>query len=300
MSAGRPRGGLPSCARRWVQAGARRAAAAPLVATQAPAPARWPRPGVARARLPDATPNHWAQRLAVAHGFAVTCRRSPGGRGCRRREVFPPGGTGPLPTCSASAISAGSCRRPALRPPLRAATARRSSPDAASGCARRGHRAGPRRRRPTPASSPSGATRPLPAGAAAPDRRRRWAATPPNAFGCAPATLGVLPPLAPAHARRRGHVPQDHRHFGIRTAAVRPRVHDLRHSLPSDPGPVAATKLNIDERIGTVHYLGHVAPADTYWYQPHQSWPPPSGRRTGDAPVTALTPNPCRPISPTG
>lgn len=56
--------------------------------------------------------------------------------------------------------------------------------------------------------------------------------------------------------------------IGLRTGTVRPRVHDLRHSL------AVATLIrwhrsgvNIDERIGVLSaYLGHVSPADTYWY----------------------------------
>ena len=56
--------------------------------------------------------------------------------------------------------------------------------------------------------------------------------------------------------------------MGIRTATVHPRAHDLRHGL------AVHTLLgwmrdgvNVDEHIGVLStYLGHVAPADTYWY----------------------------------
>jgi len=56
--------------------------------------------------------------------------------------------------------------------------------------------------------------------------------------------------------------------LGLRTETVRPRAHDLRHSF-------ALTTLlgwqragvRIDERIAVLStYLGHVSPADTYWY----------------------------------
>jgi integrase len=56
--------------------------------------------------------------------------------------------------------------------------------------------------------------------------------------------------------------------MGIRTAKVRPRAHDLRHSL-------AVTTLigwvrsgvKVDENMAVLStYLGHVSPADTYWY----------------------------------
>jgi integrase len=55
---------------------------------------------------------------------------------------------------------------------------------------------------------------------------------------------------------------------GLRTATVHPRAHDLRHSF-------AVRRLvdwqrsgvQIDERIGALStYLGHVSPAETYWY----------------------------------
>jgi integrase/recombinase XerD len=56
--------------------------------------------------------------------------------------------------------------------------------------------------------------------------------------------------------------------MGVRTEAVRPRAHDLRHSF------AIATLIRwqqsgvaVDERIGVLStYLGHVSPTDTYWY----------------------------------
>ena len=56
--------------------------------------------------------------------------------------------------------------------------------------------------------------------------------------------------------------------LGIRTATVHPRAHDLRHSF------AVATLIgwlrsgvSVDERMAVLStYLGHVAPADTYWY----------------------------------
>lgn len=56
--------------------------------------------------------------------------------------------------------------------------------------------------------------------------------------------------------------------LGLRTATVRPRVHDLRH------GFAVRTLLSwqkqgasIDHHLVTLSgYLGHVAPSDTYWY----------------------------------
>jgi len=56
--------------------------------------------------------------------------------------------------------------------------------------------------------------------------------------------------------------------IGIRTATVRPRAHDLRHSF------AVATLIrwlrsgvNVDGHMAVLStYLGHVSPADTYWY----------------------------------
>jgi len=58
--------------------------------------------------------------------------------------------------------------------------------------------------------------------------------------------------------------------IGIRTGTVRPRAHDLRHSF------AVATLVrwqrsgaSIDGHMAELStYLGHVSPADTYWYLP--------------------------------
>jgi integrase/recombinase XerD len=58
--------------------------------------------------------------------------------------------------------------------------------------------------------------------------------------------------------------------LGIRTATVRPRVHDLRHSFAVQTlVRWQRAGVHIDERISVLSaYLGHIAPADTYWYLP--------------------------------
>jgi integrase len=55
---------------------------------------------------------------------------------------------------------------------------------------------------------------------------------------------------------------------GVRTEEVRPRVHDLRHRFAVQTLiDWQRSGENIDERITTLStYLGHVSPADTYWY----------------------------------
>jgi len=56
--------------------------------------------------------------------------------------------------------------------------------------------------------------------------------------------------------------------IGVRTEAVQPRVHDLRHRFAVQTLiDWHRSDVNIDERIPALStYLGHVSPADTYWY----------------------------------
>lgn len=55
---------------------------------------------------------------------------------------------------------------------------------------------------------------------------------------------------------------------GIRTESVHPRIHDLRHSLAVRTLiEWHRSGLSIDEHIAALSaYLGHISPADTYWY----------------------------------
>jgi integrase len=56
--------------------------------------------------------------------------------------------------------------------------------------------------------------------------------------------------------------------LGLRTETVHPRAHDLRHSFAvSTLVGWQRSAIKIDERIATLStYLGHVSPADTYYY----------------------------------
>jgi integrase/recombinase XerD len=56
--------------------------------------------------------------------------------------------------------------------------------------------------------------------------------------------------------------------IGVRTKAVHPRIHDLRHRFAVQTLiDWQRSGVKIDERILTLStYLGHVSPADTYWY----------------------------------
>jgi integrase/recombinase XerD len=55
---------------------------------------------------------------------------------------------------------------------------------------------------------------------------------------------------------------------GVRTEAVHPRIHDLRHRFAVQTLiDWERSGIKIDEHIATLStYLGHVSPADTYWY----------------------------------
>lgn len=54
--------------------------------------------------------------------------------------------------------------------------------------------------------------------------------------------------------------------LGLRTETARPRAHDLRHGV-STLIEWQRSGVRIDERIAALStYLGHVSPADTYWY----------------------------------
>jgi integrase len=56
--------------------------------------------------------------------------------------------------------------------------------------------------------------------------------------------------------------------IGIRTKAVHPRIHDLRHRFAVQTLiDWHRLGMNIDVHITTLStYLGHISPADTYWY----------------------------------
>jgi integrase/recombinase XerD len=56
--------------------------------------------------------------------------------------------------------------------------------------------------------------------------------------------------------------------IGVRTETVHPRIHDLRHRFAVQTLiDWERSGVKIDEQIATLStYLGHVSPADTYWY----------------------------------
>jgi integrase len=79
----------------------------------------------------------------------------------------------------------------------------------------------------------------------------------------------VTSDLAIAWARLPAHTQPNHwAPLGMRTESVHPRAHDLRHSFAVDTLiRWQHSGLSVDEHIATLStYLGHVSPADTYWY----------------------------------
>jgi integrase len=56
--------------------------------------------------------------------------------------------------------------------------------------------------------------------------------------------------------------------LGLRTDTARPRAHDLRHGFAvSTLIAWQRAGVRIDDRIALLStYLGHISPADTYWY----------------------------------
>ena len=101
---------------------------------------------IAWARLPErAQPNHWAQRLAIARGFARYLQTIDPTTQVPPPGCSPPGGTARPPTCGLRATSAGCWRRAGAAPavaggdPPDAVRAARRLRDAAG----RGDRPGP-------------------------------------------------------------------------------------------------------------------------------------------------------------
>ena len=102
---------------------------------------------------------------------------------------------------------------------------------------------------------------------------RRWRATRPSATGSVPSPASRAFFLSSVGTRStRSGVDKTLRQIttalGLRTETVHPRAHDLRHRFAVDTLiRWHRAGVNVDEHIAVLStYLGHVAPADTYWY----------------------------------
>lgn len=231
------------------------------------------------ARLPAHTsPNHWAQRLAVARGFArylqaidpVTEVPPPG--------VFPTRRHRPTPYLwSVEDIDRLLDGARALRSPIRAATHETLFGLLAASGMRVGEAIGLHR---DDVDLDAGVitirvakfdrSRLVPLHPTTTDALRRYAherdrlcAKPRSAAFFLSSTGTTLNHSGVDKTLREITIA-----MGVRTATVRPRAHDLRHGFAVRTLiDWQRSGVNIDEHIVTLSiYLGHIAPADTYWY----------------------------------
>jgi integrase/recombinase XerD len=234
---------------------------------------------IAWARLPErAQPNHWAQRLAIARGFARYLRTIDPATQVPPAGVFATTRHRPAPYLwSAGDIGRLLEAAGTLRPPLRAATHQtlfgllavtgmrlgeavglgRDDVDVDTGVVTIRH-AKLDRSRLVPLHPTS--TKALRDYAA--ERDRLCPRPRSRAFFLSSVSTSLT----------RSGVDKTFRQIttaiGVRTAMVHPRVHDLRHGFAVDTLlRWHRAGVDVDEHIAVLStYLGHVAPADTYWY----------------------------------
>ena len=234
---------------------------------------------IAWARLPGHTqPNHWAQRLAIARGFARYLRAFDPATEVPPAGVFPTRRHRPTPFLwSQRDICRLLQSTRALRPALRAATYEALFGLLATCGMRVGEAVGLDRDdvdlqagvitirhakfdRPRLVPLHPTVTEALSRYAAERDRlcpRPRARAFFVSSVGTRLDRSGVGKTLRKITTS-----------LGMRTETVHPRAHDLRHSFAVDTLiRWQRSGLSVDEHIATLStYLGHVSPADTYWY----------------------------------
>jgi integrase len=234
---------------------------------------------IAWARLPErARPNHWAQRLAVARGFArylqaidPTTEVPPAGVFPARRHRPTPYLWSPEDVCRLLEASR------ALRPPLRAATYQALFGLLAVSGMRVGEAIGLERGDVDPHAgiitirqAKFDRSRLVPLHPTAADALTHYAGQ--RGRLCPrPATNAFFLSAAGTRLDRSG-VAKTLRKLttamGVRTETVHPRAHDLRHSFAVDTLiRWHRSGISVDAHIAALStYLGHVSPADTYWY----------------------------------
>ena len=235
---------------------------------------------IAWARLPGHTQ---PQPLGTAPGHRS--RVCPLPAGARPGDGGPAGWRVPHPPAPADTVPVVAARH------LSSAAERTSAAPSSSGgdlrgavraarylrhAGRRGGRPRPRRRRPAGRGhyDPPREVRPPQAGPAAPDGHRSPVALRrPSATASArgPAARAFFVSSAGTRLDRSGvgkTLRKITTSLGMRTETVHPRAHDLRHSFAVDTLiRWQRSGLSVDEHIATLStYLGHVSPADTYWY----------------------------------
>jgi integrase len=231
------------------------------------------------ARLPaNARPNHWAARLTVARGFARYLQTIEPATEVPPAAVFPARRHRPAPYLwSQQDIGRLLDGARALRPPLRAATYEALFGLLAVSGMRVGEAAGLDRddvdfdtgvitirhaKFDRPRLVPLHATTTEAMHAYATERDRLCPAPDPTAFFVSGAGTRLNRSDVAKVLRRLTTA------MGLRGATVHPTAHQLRHSFA-----VRAlidwhrSGVRVEERIATLStYLGHVSPADTYWY----------------------------------
>jgi integrase/recombinase XerD len=234
---------------------------------------------IAWARLPQcAHPNHWAQRLAIARGFARYLRALDPATEVPPAGVFPTRRHRPTPFLWSQRDV---CRllqgARALRPALRAATYETLFGLLATCGMRVGEAVGLDRDDVdfeagviTIRQAKFDRTRLVPLHATTTSALRAYAAER-DRLCPAPGSVAFFVSSA-GTPLNRSDVAKTLRRItiamGLRNATVHPTAHQLRHSF------AVRTLIgwqrsgaSIDERIAALSiYLGHVSPADTYWY----------------------------------
>jgi integrase/recombinase XerD len=234
---------------------------------------------IAWARLPErALPNHWAQRLAVARGFARYLQTIDSATQVPPSGVFPTRRHRPTPYLwSAGDIGRLLEAAGALRPPLRAVTHQTLFGLIAVSGMRLGEAVGLDRDDVdfdtgviTIRQAKFDRSRLVPLHPSTADALRGYAAQR-DRLCPRPRSSAFFLSSVGTRLTRTG-VDKTCRQittaFGLRTATVHPRAHDLRHGFAVDTLiRWQRAGVNVDEHIAVLStYLGHVAPADTYWY----------------------------------
>jgi integrase len=234
---------------------------------------------IAWARLPErARPNHWAARLAVARGFARYLKTIDPATEVPPPGVFPARRHRPAPYLwSQEEICRLLEAARALPSPMRAATHEALFGLLATTGMRLGEAVGLQRRDVDLAAgvitireAKHDRSRLVPLHRSTAQALARYVARRDRLCPRPRSTAFFL--SRAGTALERSAVDKTLRNIttslGIRTATVHPRAHDLRHSF------AVATLIgwlrsgvSVDERMAVLStYLGHVAPADTYWY----------------------------------
>jgi integrase len=234
---------------------------------------------IAWARLPAHTqPNHWAQRLAIARGFARYLRALDPATEVPPAGVFPTRRHRPTPFLWSQRDI---CRllesTRALRPALRAATYQALFGLLATCGMRVGEAVGLDRDDVdlqagviTIRHAKFDRTRLVPLHPTVTEALSRYAAER-DRLCPRPRARAFFVSSAGTRLDRSGvgnTLRKITTALGMRTESVHPRAHDLRHSFAVDTLiRWQRSGLSVDEHIATLStYLGHVSPADTYWY----------------------------------